>query len=118
MAATRYRKFLQLCERWPIDETKTDRDLGMYIRQRVAAAFQQGDASSVPDEQSCDRTYEALNRIATDDARRQYPRLKDSNVTGLTAEECQQVSSTEGQRTVRNQSLSIAAKLRRTLGGS
>ncbi|XP_058410575.1 uncharacterized protein LOC131413759 isoform X2 [Diceros bicornis minor] len=43
MAASRYRRFLKLCEEWPVDETKRGRDLGAYLRQRVAQAFREGE---------------------------------------------------------------------------
>ncbi|XP_054578394.1 ubiquinol-cytochrome-c reductase complex assembly factor 2 isoform X1 [Eptesicus fuscus] len=43
MAAGRYRRFLKLCEEWPVDETKRGRDLGAYLRQRVAQAFREGE---------------------------------------------------------------------------
>ncbi|KAK4809131.1 hypothetical protein QYF61_004067 [Mycteria americana] len=43
MAATRYRRFLKLCEEWPVEETKRQRDLGIFLRQRVAQAFREGE---------------------------------------------------------------------------
>lgn len=47
MAASRYRRFLKLCEEWPVDETKRGRDLGAYLRQRVAQAFREGENTQV-----------------------------------------------------------------------
>lgn len=47
MAASRYRRFLRLCEEWPLDETKRGRDLGAYLRQRVAQAFREGENTQV-----------------------------------------------------------------------
>lgn len=47
MAATRYRRFLKLCEEWPRDELKKGRDLGMFLRQRVASAFREGENTQV-----------------------------------------------------------------------
>lgn len=47
MAASRYRRFLKLCEEWPVDETKRGRDLGSYLRQRVAQAFREGENTQV-----------------------------------------------------------------------
>lgn len=49
MAAGRYRRFLKLCEEWPVDETKRGRDLGAYLRQRVAQAFREGENTQVTD---------------------------------------------------------------------
>ncbi|XP_005309415.1 ubiquinol-cytochrome-c reductase complex assembly factor 2 isoform X2 [Chrysemys picta bellii] len=70
MAATRYRRFLKLCEEWPVEETKRGRDLGAFLRQRVAQAFREGEST-------------------------QYPRLKDTSFTGVTVEECKLVLATD-----------------------
>ncbi|XP_077151611.1 ubiquinol-cytochrome c reductase complex assembly factor 2 isoform X1 [Ranitomeya variabilis] len=43
MAASRYRRFLKLCEEWPVDESRRGRDLGAVLRQRVAQAFKEGE---------------------------------------------------------------------------
>lgn len=47
MSATRYRRFLKLCEEWPRDEFKKGRDLGTFLRQRVALAFREGENTQV-----------------------------------------------------------------------
>lgn len=47
MSATRYRRFLKLCEEWPRDESKKGRDLGTFLRQRVAHAFREGENTQV-----------------------------------------------------------------------
>lgn len=47
MSATRYRRFLKLCEEWPRDEYKKGRDLGTFLRQRVASAFREGENTQV-----------------------------------------------------------------------
>uniref|UniRef100_A0A8C2YFG4 Mitochondrial nucleoid factor 1 n=1 Tax=Coturnix japonica TaxID=93934 RepID=A0A8C2YFG4_COTJA len=69
MAATRYRRFLRLCEEWPVEETKRQRDLGAFIRQRVAQAFREGENT-------------------------QYPRLKDTSFTGVTVQDCKMILAT------------------------
>uniref|UniRef100_A0A8C0GU49 Mitochondrial nucleoid factor 1 n=1 Tax=Chelonoidis abingdonii TaxID=106734 RepID=A0A8C0GU49_CHEAB len=70
MAATRYRRFLKLCEEWLVEETKRGRDLGAFLRQRVAQAFREGEST-------------------------QYPRLKDTSFTGVTVEECKLILATD-----------------------
>lgn len=47
MAASRYRRFLRLCEEWPVEESKRQRDLGAALRLRVAQAFREGDNTQV-----------------------------------------------------------------------
>uniref|UniRef100_A0A673UL09 Mitochondrial nucleoid factor 1 n=1 Tax=Suricata suricatta TaxID=37032 RepID=A0A673UL09_SURSU len=70
MAASRYRRFLKLCEEWPVDETKRGRDLGAYLRQRVAQAFREGENT-------------------------QYPRPRDTSFSGLSVEEYKLILSTD-----------------------
>uniref|UniRef100_A0A8C5VF32 Mitochondrial nucleoid factor 1 n=1 Tax=Microcebus murinus TaxID=30608 RepID=A0A8C5VF32_MICMU len=70
MAASRYRRFLKLCEEWPVDETKRGRDLGSYLRQRVAQAFREGENT-------------------------QYPRPRDTTFSGLSVEEYKLILSTD-----------------------
>ena len=105
-AASRYRKFLKLCEMWPVDASKTDRDLGLHIRRRVADGFRQGDASQI-DVAECDRIYSSLHRIASNHFRRSYPRLRDSTFSGMNAEDCRMVNSTEGLETLRSKKFSF-----------
>lgn len=47
MSATRYRRFLKLCEEWPRNEYKKNRDLGTFLRQKVALAFREGENTQV-----------------------------------------------------------------------
>ncbi|XP_066447656.1 ubiquinol-cytochrome c reductase complex assembly factor 2 isoform X2 [Eleutherodactylus coqui] len=70
MAALRYRRFLKLCEEWPIDESRRGRDLGAMLRQRVAQAFKEGENT-------------------------QYPRHQDTSFTEITADEYRMVLATE-----------------------
>uniref|UniRef100_A0A8C0RCM9 Mitochondrial nucleoid factor 1 n=3 Tax=Canis lupus TaxID=9612 RepID=A0A8C0RCM9_CANLF len=70
MAASRYRRFLKLCEEWPVDESKRGRDLGTYLRQRVAQAFREGENT-------------------------QYPRPRDTSFSGLSVEEYKLILSTD-----------------------
>ncbi|KAH1171790.1 hypothetical protein KIL84_007408 [Mauremys mutica] len=50
MAATRYRRSLKLCEEWPVEATKRGRDLGAFLRQRVAQAFREGESTQAREE--------------------------------------------------------------------
>ncbi|XP_078497378.1 ubiquinol-cytochrome c reductase complex assembly factor 2 [Lissotriton helveticus] len=95
MAATRYRRFLKLCEEWPLDETKRGRDLGVFLRQRVAQAFREGENTQIANPETCDLMYESLARINSNFYREKYPRLKDTSFTGVTAEECRMVLATD-----------------------
>ncbi|CAM5119645.1 unnamed protein product [Natator depressus] len=95
MAATRYRRFLKLCEEWPVEETKRGRDLGTFLRQRVAQAFREGESTQIADPANCDQMYESLVRIHTNFYKNKYPRLKDTSFTGVTVEECKLILATD-----------------------
>src|SRR6218665_1718400 len=112
MAASRYRKFLKLCDLWPTDVSKTDRDLGLYIRQRIADGFRQGEASQI-NEKECDRVYDALHRICVDTYKKRYPRLGDNTgASGLKLDDCRLVSSTEGMKSIQNSSPSVFSRIK------
>ncbi|XP_003220442.1 ubiquinol-cytochrome c reductase complex assembly factor 2 [Anolis sagrei] len=95
MAVTRYRRFLKLCEEWPVEESKRGRDLGTFLRQRVAQAFREGENTQIPDPVTCDEMFESLARIHTNHYKTKYPRLKDTSFTGVTVEECKMVLATD-----------------------
>lgn len=88
MSATRYRRFLKLCEEWPMDEYKKGRDLGTFLRQRVALAFREGENTQISDPEKCDQMYESLARINSNLYRERFPRVRDTSFTGVTVEEC------------------------------
>ncbi|NWV65462.1 UQCC2 factor, partial [Malurus elegans] len=95
MAASRYRRFLRLCEEWPMEETKRQRDLGSFLRQRVAQAFREGENTPISDPEACDQMYESLVRIHTNFYKNKYPRLKDTTFTGVTIEDCRIILATD-----------------------
>ncbi|KAB0383422.1 hypothetical protein FD755_005339, partial [Muntiacus reevesi] len=70
-AASRYRRFLKLCEEWPVDETKRGRDLGAYLRQR------------------------SLARLHSNYYKHKYPRPRDTSFSGLCLEEYKLILSTD-----------------------
>ncbi|XP_074092636.1 ubiquinol-cytochrome c reductase complex assembly factor 2 [Macrotis lagotis] len=95
MAASRYRRFLKLCEEWPLDETKRGRDLGAYLRQRVAQAFREGENTQISEPETCDQMYESLARLHSNYYKHKYPRPRDTGFSGLTVEECRIVLATD-----------------------
>ncbi|NXN78390.1 UQCC2 factor, partial [Bombycilla garrulus] len=95
MAASRYRRFLRLCEEWPVEDSKRQRDLGAFLRQRVAQAFREGENTPISDPEACDQMYESLVRIHTNFYKNKYPRLKDTTFTGVTVEDCRMILATD-----------------------
>ncbi|XP_042232831.1 ubiquinol-cytochrome-c reductase complex assembly factor 2-like [Homarus americanus] len=95
MARSSYRNFMRLLDKWPVDPTKAGgRDLGEHLRVLVTRGFKLGDATHV-DQVECHRIYSSLNRIASNTHSKQYPRSLTSTATGLSVEECRQISSKE-----------------------
>ncbi|KAJ7999787.1 hypothetical protein DPEC_G00198050 [Dallia pectoralis] len=94
MSATRYRRFLKLCEEWPLDESKKGRDLGTFLRHKVAHAFREGENTQLSDPEKCDLMYESLSRINTNFNRERFPRIRDTSFTGVTVEECRMLLAT------------------------
>ncbi|XP_037781617.1 ubiquinol-cytochrome-c reductase complex assembly factor 2-like [Penaeus monodon] len=95
MARNSYRNFLRVLEKWPLDESKTGgRDLGEHLRIRVSEAFRLGDTTPT-DEADCQRVCASLNRIANNSYSIRYPRKLTSTSTGVTVQECHQITSTE-----------------------
>jgi len=90
-----------------VDASKTERDLGLYIRRRIAEGFRQGDASEI-DVAECDRIYNSLHRIASNHFRRSYPRLRDSSFSGLNVQDCRAINSTEAYETLQSGKLKFA----------
>ncbi|XP_033925671.1 ubiquinol-cytochrome c reductase complex assembly factor 2 isoform X1 [Melopsittacus undulatus] len=112
MAASRYRRFLKLCEEWPVEDTKRQRDLGTFLRQRVAQAFREGDNTEIADPENCDQMYESLVRIHTNYYKNKYPRLKDTNFTGVTVEDCKMILATDALQQMEDMKKGMWKKLR------
>ncbi|XP_057279531.1 ubiquinol-cytochrome-c reductase complex assembly factor 2 isoform X1 [Pezoporus wallicus] len=112
MAASRYRRFLRLCEEWPVEDTKRQRDLGAFLRQRVAQAFREGENTHIADPENCDQMYESLVRIHTNYYKNKYPRLKDTNFTGVTVEDCKMILATDVLQQMEDMKKGMWKKLR------
>lgn len=89
-----YKRFIRVLEKWPIEKTKAGRDLGEHLREHVKLIF--GSNSPVILEGNrLEREIEALDRLTKNIYQTQYPRKLSSTATGLTAEQCNQVLSSE-----------------------
>ncbi|CAH1797258.1 unnamed protein product [Owenia fusiformis] len=100
MSAARYKNFLRLCKNWPLDKSKTGRDIGERIRAKIGEAFRQGETTTL-NEAECDRLYASLSRLNTNYYKNLYKRNGDSTAMGATQEECNLVISNEGQEALR-----------------
>ena len=96
--ASRYKQFLQLCEKWPLDKTKIGRDLGAVIRDQVGKAFKSGEASVV-NEKECDEALASLRRINSNHYKTVYAMPEHcKGFTQLTVEQCRQMNSNENMQ--------------------
>lgn len=112
MARSSYRAYLKLCEKWPLDKTKVNRDLGELLRTRISAAYRQGE-NSIIDDPNCDVKLQSLLNIASNKHGNKYPRSVVSSSMGLNREECQQAVSTEGLAALNmTQSMKVSDKLK------
>ena len=98
--AARYKQLMALCRQWPLDTAKEGRDLGVFIREQVAAAFKHGESTVVADETYCREAYASLGRINSNHHKILYPLPKTRGCTGLTLEECGMMTATEGLKSL------------------
>lgn len=78
-----------------MDETKRGRDLGAYLRQRVAQAFREGENTQVVEPEACDEMYESLARLHSNYYKHKYPRPRETSFSGLSLEEYKLILSTD-----------------------
>lgn len=70
------------------------RDLGLHIREQVKVAFKTGEIYP-SDEDECNRIHASLKRLADNKYGQIYPRKSSSCASGLSADECHVLISTE-----------------------
>jgi receptor-type tyrosine-protein phosphatase gamma/nucleoid factor 1 len=70
------------------------RDLGEHIRERVKTAFKTGEVYPW-NENECNRIHASLKRLADNQYGQMYPRKSKSSASGLSADQCQALLSTE-----------------------
>lgn len=112
----RYKNFMKIIERWPLDKTKINRDLGELIRKRVSDGFTTtGELKHANDSSYCDSQLDALQRLVKDVHLKSYPRTKNACATGLTLEECSILVSNEAAEALRENDLTVADKIKESL---
>ncbi|KRX74050.1 Poly(A) polymerase gamma [Trichinella sp. T6] len=111
-----YRKFLELCNRWPIDKDKvtSGRDLGSRIREEVVSRFRQGELTKFPSEAYCDEIFEALREISDDKHRSDNPVPYKTAVFQKTLSECRELTSDDSYANVQQ---SLLQKLKKKVFG-
>ncbi|GAU87844.1 hypothetical protein RvY_00640 [Ramazzottius varieornatus] len=92
--AMRYKQYLQMLQKWPLDPSKQGRDLGKHLRVKVSEAFKMGDATRIADPAKCDADLAALNRIADNYYGKKFHRGRTTGAMGYNADKCSAIVST------------------------
>lgn len=104
-----YRRFVNLCQKWPKDETKPGRDYAEFFRQILAEQFPHGELGDVKDKRFVESALDSLESIAKDD--KPYSNVvKRSSSTGLEAWATTLAVSTENMKELQRQDESILVK--------
>ncbi|GAB0093238.1 Ubiquinol-cytochrome-c reductase complex assembly factor 2 [Sergentomyia squamirostris] len=89
-----YRRFLKILEKWPIDKTKTGRDLGEDLREQLKVLLVREQQPGFSAEEFS-KNLDCLSRISTNVHGKSFPRNSRNTATGLSGEQCNQVLSSE-----------------------
>ena len=81
MSGGAYKNFVRILEKWPIDKSKSGKDLGEALRSSFSKQFPSGSASVV-DEKLLNSQITALDSIVADKALKSFPRQSKSSFTG------------------------------------
>lgn len=79
-----YKRFLQILERWPIDKTKNNRDLGYFLREKLTSQFSGSSIVSSKDQKHIEKQFDALENLVKNVHCDKYKRVYQSTSTGLT----------------------------------
>jgi nucleoid factor 1 len=109
-----FRRFVNLCQRWPKDDTKVGRDYGEFFRERINSYFPHGEQSQIKNIKELEDALTALERLANNQYYNENP-LKRSSASGLEAWACRQAISNEGIKLLDNDERSVIRNLLKNL---
>ncbi|GAB1611340.1 ubiquinol-cytochrome-c reductase complex assembly factor 2-like [Argonauta hians] len=113
--SSNYRRFLTLCKNWPVDSTKTaEKELAVYLREKVAEAFRYGDATRIADPAKCENIFESLQKLSSDHYLNKYKLDKPYVIASCkaTLDECKTVLSQEGTEVINESDASVVDKVK------
>ncbi|XP_057309698.1 ubiquinol-cytochrome-c reductase complex assembly factor 2-like [Hydractinia symbiolongicarpus] len=91
-----YKDFLRVCEKWPIDKTRSGRDFGEHLRINFDTRLK----NEKVDHNEAKRTVDALMKISTNYYRDKYPRVNNTAYSLQDKQVYREVLSNEGQAQV------------------
>ena len=74
---------------------KTDRNVGAYLWQWVAQAFQEGENTQIAEPEACSQVYKSLAWLHSNYCKHKYPHPRDTSFSGLSLEEYKLILSTD-----------------------
>ncbi|XP_067643428.1 ubiquinol-cytochrome-c reductase complex assembly factor 2 isoform X3 [Eurosta solidaginis] len=92
--SAQYQRFLKVLEKWPTDKSKVGRDLGEQIRKQIKELTNPASLNTEASDKLSVQI-DSLERLANNIYGKKYQRAFTSTATGLTAEQCSQVLSSE-----------------------
>ncbi|XP_059219417.1 ubiquinol-cytochrome-c reductase complex assembly factor 2 isoform X2 [Stomoxys calcitrans] len=93
--SAQYQRFLKVLEKWPADKSKVGRDLGEQIRKHIATSLANPASLTSEATDNVTKQIDSIERLANNTYGRKYRRIYDSTATGLSAQQCNQVLSSE-----------------------
>lgn len=99
-----YRRYLLVCNQWTIDSSKSGRDFAVYLRNQIPKLFPDLELSEIKfkDIQKYEKEIESLERLNNNIYYKQNIGFVSSSATGLTANECKQIISTQSLEDLNN----------------
>ena len=85
-ASQLYFDLIRLFKQWPIDKSKTGRDLGESLRQQFSQAFNLGENSQV-NTAEWNRFYDNMKILISNDIKNRYPRERNWTASSLSREQ-------------------------------
>jgi nucleoid factor 1 len=85
-ASQLYFDLIRLFKQWPIDKSKTGRDLGECLRQQFSQAFTLGENSQI-NTNEWNRFYDNMKLLISNDIKNRYQRERNWTASGLSREQ-------------------------------
>ncbi|PFX16765.1 ubiquinol-cytochrome-c reductase complex assembly factor 2-like [Stylophora pistillata] len=89
LAPKLYKRFLQVCEQWPVDQNRLGRDLGEHLKGNLVPRIK----NSQIDPKEAEKMLDSLLKISSNYYRNKYPRQKETAFTTNSVQDCQEAAS-------------------------
>jgi mitochondrial nucleoid factor 1 len=93
-ASQLYFDLIRLFKQWPIDKSKTGRDLGENLRQQFSQAFVHGENSQV-NLNEWNRFYDSMKLIVSNNIKHRYERDRNWTASSLSREQLRFILSNQ-----------------------